>query len=343
MQKQSHRWVRITSCVGRDGLVQGGGGLLLFIVLLFWFGCSPPPPDSDGDGIPDSTDNCPSVYNPDQADADYDGIGDACDDANDPNLPPSVAGTIIIDHTCCDLSRVPVTRINTAKANFRIWYGHTSHGSQITSGMEVFNAAPYTFNTDGSVIAGSLSYQETDGDLGTQGDMTWRDSTLAQLSRADNDRNLVMWSWCGGVSENDVAGINAYLNAMSQLESSYPGVRFVYMTGHLDGTGAEGNLNARNNQIRAYCRANGKVLFDFADIESYDPNGTGFLSRYADDGCNYYQGGIQRNWAQEWCAGHPGQCSSCECAHSESLNCDRKARAFWWMMARMAGWDGSSP
>ncbi len=39
--------------------------------------------DSDGDGIPDDIDNCPFVYNPDQADADGDGIGDACDECTD--------------------------------------------------------------------------------------------------------------------------------------------------------------------------------------------------------------------------------------------------------------------
>ncbi len=128
---------------------------------------------------------------------------------------------------------------------------------------------------------------------------------------------------------------------MNQLEQDYPHITFVYMTGHLDGTGDSGNLHVMNNRIRSYCQSNNKVLFDFADIESYDPNGNYFLDRGADDECNYDAG----NWAQEWCAANSSSylCADVSyCAHSDSLNCNLNARAFWWMLARIAGWSGGS-
>jgi len=47
--------------------------------------------DMDGDGVPDSSDNCPTVYNPDQANEDGDRFGDACDPC--PPFPDMVPPT----------------------------------------------------------------------------------------------------------------------------------------------------------------------------------------------------------------------------------------------------------
>lgn len=259
----------------------------------------------------------------------------------------AVGAPLIIDHTCTDLNKVPVGWINKARADFRLSYGHTSHGSQIVTGMEVLRTvygSLYDFNDDGSGGALSLHDYEPDGDLGNPDRTTWAARTRTLLGTPGNNRNLILWSWCGQVSSASAADINTYLNLMSQLEGDYPDVTFIYMTGHLDGSGTAGNLNARNNQIRDFCRTNNKVLFDFADIESYDPSGKGVLALAADDGCNYSGG----NWADQWCGAHSGSnlCRSCGyddcCAHSRPLNCNLKARAFWWMLARLAGWDGQS-
>jgi hypothetical protein len=254
---------------------------------------------------------------------------------------------LIADHTTTNLNKVPLYWIERAKANLRLSYGHTSHGSQIVTGLEVLMADPlfsatHRFNTNGAITAGVLSLADytPSGDLGSPDRATWATLTRNYLNGSGSNRNVVVWSWCGQAGTASASEITSYLALMNQLENDFPMVTFIYMTGHLDGSGVAGNLNQRNEQIRSYVRANKKVLFDFADIESYDPNGNAFLSRNADDGCNYSGG----NWAAQWCAAHPGSslCQSCSCAHSESLNCNVKARAFWWLLARLAGWNGSS-
>jgi uncharacterized repeat protein (TIGR01451 family) len=251
---------------------------------------------------------------------------------------------VIADHTATDLSKIPQYWIEQAKANLRLSYGHTSHGSQPVAGMRVLMDDPsygglYDFNYTGAVQPGVLSLADTtpDGDLGNPNRTEWEARTRTYLNGAGSDRNVVVWSWCGQADTTE-ENIDLYLSLMNGLEQDFPNVTFVYMTGHLNGTGVAGQLNQRNEQIRAYVRANNKVLFDFADIESYDPDGEYFLDRGADDYCSYDGG----NWANEWCAENPGDplCATCSCAHSRPLNCNLKARAFWWMLARIAGWDG---
>ncbi len=268
---------------------------------------------------------------------------------------------IIIDHSCTDLSQVPQTWIDEAKAQLRIGYGHTSHGSQLVTGISAFRGSPgepYYFDMTSWGLNPGVFLNDYWGnaggasDLGHNGDLAWRDATITMLNDPSNDRNVVIWSWCGGVSDNTESGIDAYLNAMDALETQYPGVVFIYMTGHLDGTGLDGNLHQMNERIRNFCRTHHKILFDFADIESYDPDGlTNFNQLYATDGCEYDTNGDGNpwgdgNWAAEWIAANPDSeltdiAAGCDsCAHSQHLNCVMKGRAFWWMMARIAGWDG---
>jgi hypothetical protein len=252
-------------------------------------------------------------------------------------------GALIIDHNCGDISKIPPEAIEKARETLKISYGHTSHGSQIVSGMRALmkeNPKLYSFGKG----PGSLSFIDNtpQGDLGNPNRTDWAQRTRNYLSGPGKDRNVVMWSWCGQAGTAKEADIETYLNLMSDLEKEFPNVKFVYMTGHLDGTGKNGNLNKRNDQIREFCRKNGKTLFDFADIESYDPDGkVNYMELSARDSCDYKDGGATKNWAAEWLKDHPDSKITLpdSAAHSHPLNGAMKGRAFWWMAARLAGWE----
>lgn len=272
---------------------------------------------------------------------------------------PALSQAIIVDHTCTDITEIPTAAIDAAREVLHIGYGHTSHGSQLTDGMTGLVAFAnggglglshpddvFAWNNGGT--GGALDLEEGDGygtgwldhDCGYY--PAWVTETEDYLDDPSHaDVNVIIWSWCGQASgRTEQSMIDTYLAPMTQLELDYPGVTFVYMTGHADGSGLEGNLHIRNQQIRDYCMANGKVLYDFYDIECYDPDGTYFGDQYVEDDCDYTGG----NWAIEWQNSHTVGIDwyYCDSAHSQPLNANQKAYACWWLWATLGGWDPAS-
>lgn len=122
------------------------------------------------------------------------------------------------------------------------------------------------------------------------------------------------------------------------FEDEYPGVVVIYWTTSLArGIGGEISTNF-NQMMRQYAADNQKVLFDVADILSHTPDGracydnrdgiTYATENHPDDGQDYPA--ICPEYTTETEGGHLG---------SVSGGMIRVAKAYWVLMAQIAGWD----
>jgi hypothetical protein len=128
---------------------------------------------------------------------------------------------------------------------------------------------------------------------------------------------------------------NYYREKMELLEHTYPQKTFIWTTSALwsEGLLDSGGVNPMsyegvqtfNQQLRAYARANNKILYDLADIESHDPDGDLCQSNGIEALCPEYYSGFAGD-----IGGHPDYTGSI-----------RMAKGFWWLMARVSGWDGT--
>lgn len=196
-----------------------------------------------------------------------------------------------------------------------------------------------------------------------------------------------MWAWS---SNFYLCSATQYVNDMEMLISEYGPdgsksrtvpVTFVFQTACGQKSTERNRLvYFKNDTIRNHCNTHGRILFDFNDLECYDPAGNYFGDKGADgqytterklgDDCAYLSsspGGSvyadRRNWGIDWMNNNPGTelttlagDNYClDCAHSEGtaegetkdnsrLHCALKGRAAWWLWASLAGWnEGQTP
>ncbi|MBN1599798.1 MAG: hypothetical protein JW894_16000 [Bacteroidales bacterium] len=277
----------------------------------------------------------------------------------------------IIDHNCTDIHKIPKHWIDSAKAKLNIRYARASHGSQLTSGgMRVLTnfsdeySNLYSFSPNGK--DGSLKLVEFREDLQHQ-NADWVRITEQYLN-TNPKCNVVMWAWCkiyGMDVDKYIADMEYLISKYGNANENRSAVTFIFMTAHTWPWGEKGKwVYEANRKIRKHCEYNDRWLYDFYDIECYNPDGN-----YFGDGSNngeytgknrlrwdssYDKGDTRGNWGIEWMKKNPdseltllaGDNICVSCAHSEGegkddnsrLQCVLKGNAAWWLWARLAGW-----
>ncbi|MCD4820428.1 MAG: hypothetical protein K8S23_17245 [Candidatus Cloacimonetes bacterium] len=244
---------------------------------------------------------------------------------------------LIIDHTCLDIELIPASVIDDIQSDIKWHYAHTSHGGQLTYGLEFLESSDSSlaYEVGDSYlpnVAGSLCVfdgQETDTYISP--DLYWETPAGLILTQnvLDNNStiNVSQWAFCTQLEYYSSSQVNEYLSAMSGLEAANPSVTFIYMTGNAQAGGADGYNRYQNNEIiRDYCIDNDKILFDFADIDCWyggEMNSYTYSSTEVPLQHTQYDGDIY--------------------GHTTQASCENKGRAVWWMMARLTGWEPAPP
>jgi len=284
----------------------------------------------------------------------------------------------IADHTIAKeevLRQVPEEYINYARENFHIAYQHTSHGTHVSRGM--FGLQDYKTNDDnlfsitddGNPEPGKLDFHdyaiasyhapgEDAADL-SRNETAFIQATRNFLDDPDNaDVNVIMWSWCN-IAGHDVVG--NYLPGMETLISEYgtggskpraatTPVTFIFMTGHANGganTGT-GHPKSQADEIIDYCNTNQQFCLDYYGIDSHDMDDNYYEDVDDNGNSNTYGGNFYLDFQNSHTLGvdwfenkrTPGGAVDYGAHNTQHITANRKAYAMWWILARLAGWDG---
>jgi hypothetical protein len=250
------------------------------------------------------------------------------------------SGERFFDHRHTALDQIPASCIDALKsADWAFHYTHRSHGAQIIHGAESLAASlpEYGFAAeycDVPAETGVLRMWDgmTDNNL-VEPEHYWASDAgvteLRGLLGANPALRYSMWAWSFEISEQTEDQVQQYLDTLNALEAEFPEVTFIYMTGPAQETYNGVNRTDRNRQIREFAMAGGKALYDFEDLDVW---WNGEQHTQVVDGVEIP---MEHPHFSLETAGN----TEYEFTHTTQESCENKARAFWWMMAKLEGCD----
>jgi hypothetical protein len=210
----------------------------------------------------------------------------------------------VVDHTSTVLATIPDAALPPA-AHLRLLLRHASVGGNIDDGLDALQSQNAKYDR-------SLWVFQNRGNPGWQAKV---DDLVAQTAAHSSSYDVLTMKFCYIDSD---ASFTYYRDKMLQLETGYPSRGFVWWTMPIETSGNTARQSF-NDQVRAFARANGKVLFDIADVEAYNAAG----QKRTD------ASGREILWP-EWTS---------DGGHLSLAGAQRVASAWWWLMARLGGWD----
>ena len=245
---------------------------------------------------------------------------------------PGWTAPIIIDHnSISEFASLSDTAIDAVQADIRWHYAHTSHGGQLTSGLQRLenSDSKYSISIGNSYLpteAGALNiFNGQESDTYITPEEYWKTTDGIQdtedVLNHNPTINVSAWAWCTQLNYYSTATVQDYLDQMAAFEAEFPDVTFVYMTGNAQATGSSGAKRyANNNLIRDWVEnSDHRVLFDFADLDAWWFNGS-----------EWEQATYEYN-GQTIPVEHSHFHGS-ECGHTTYESCEQKGKAVWVMM-----------